>query len=255
LPILTTAILGCNLILREPKATITVRSLDALALKCELQVFVALIERGPDAQNELFDLIFRHCLSAGIRLAPPAGSAAILSEREPPLELGDIPRRILERLPLFRPMSNTERDVLAPKMQRRTYKAHDIVVEQGIVASSLVILTSGVLVAMKQHEGGDVEVLRFAPGDCFCQASVLTGAPTTFKIVALTPATVYEIFGADLAPILRARPAIAVELGQIMARRNKAGETLLTELDDADKHAGHLATRLTDRIKLLFGLS
>jgi CRP-like cAMP-binding protein len=98
-------------------------------------------------------------------------------------------------------------------------------------------------------------VLRFVPGDCFCQASVLTGATTTFKIVALTPVTVYEICGTDLAPILKARPAIAVELGQLMARRIKAGETLFSDLDEADKHAGHLATRLADRIKLLFGLS
>jgi signal-transduction protein with cAMP-binding, CBS, and nucleotidyltransferase domain len=56
---------------------------------------------------------------------------------------------MLERLPIFKPMSNTERDVLAPKMKCRNYKAGDIVVEQGVVASSLVILISGVLAAMK----------------------------------------------------------------------------------------------------------
>ncbi len=248
-----TALLGCNLILRLPKAIITVGSLDAVALECEVQVFVASIDQASEARNEVFDLLFRNCASAGIRLASPAGGA-ILPPGGPPQDPGDIPRRILERLPIFTTLSGDERDLLAPKMLRRTYKAGDTVVEQGVVAPSLAILTSGVLVAVKEHGGHEIEVLRFAPGACFDLTSVLTGAVTTCKVVALTPAAVYEIPLADLAPILKARPSLAADLGQIMARLNAAGIARLSEIDGADKHADHLATRLADRVKLLFGL-
>jgi small-conductance mechanosensitive channel/CRP-like cAMP-binding protein len=252
--VLMTALLGCSRILRTPPATVTVRSLDALALECELQVFVALIEQAPDAQNEVFDLVFRHCVSAGIRLAPPSGSAVALPTREPPVLLADVPGRLLERLSIFRPLSIEERKSLAPRMTRRTYKPGDTLVEQGVVADALVILTSGVLVALRQHDGVDVEVLRLAPGDCFCEASVLTGATTTFKVVALTRVTVYQIFKADLMPILKARPAIAADLGLIMARREVAGKMRLEALEDSDKHPDHLATRLAERMKLMFNL-
>ena len=71
---LQAALLSCNRILRTPAPTVAVRSLDAVAIEYEIQFFVSTIEQGPDAQTELFDLVFRHCASAGIRLAPPSGS-------------------------------------------------------------------------------------------------------------------------------------------------------------------------------------
>lgn len=83
---------------------------------------------------------------------------------------------------------------------------------------------------------------------------MLTGAKTVFKVEALTRAVVYEIAKDDLAPILKARPAIAVELGQVLAMREAAGKDRLSELDELDPQADHLATRLGDRVKALFGL-
>ena len=70
---LQAALLSCNRILRTPAPTVVVRSLDAVAMEYEIQFFVSNVEQGPDAQTELFDLVFRHCASAGIRLAPPSG--------------------------------------------------------------------------------------------------------------------------------------------------------------------------------------
>ena len=252
--ILETAMLGCTRILRTPPATVMVRSLDAMALECELTFFVAQIEQGPAAQSEVFDRVYRHCLAAGIRLAPPAQSPSMLAPRGPPQQPADGPKRLLERLPLFLPLSNEERLVLAPKMKRRTYKAGDVLAEQGVVTAALFILGSGVLVALQRHEGWDVEIMRYAPGDCFGQTSVLTGAATVFKVEALTRAVVYEIAKEDLAPILKARPAIAAELGQIMAIRQAAGEDRLSELDDLDPQPDHLAARLGERVRALFGL-
>jgi small-conductance mechanosensitive channel/CRP-like cAMP-binding protein len=253
--VLETAMLSCTRIARTPRATVMVRSLDAVALECELTFFVGLIEQGPAAQNEVFDRVYRHCASAGIRLAPPADSALILPPRGPPLAPADVPRRLLERLPIFLPLSNDERLLLAPKMKRRTYKAGDVLVEQGVVTSALYILGSGVLVALQRHDGIDAEILRYAPGDCFGQASVLTGAITVFKVEALTRAVVYEIAKDDLAPILKARPAIAAELGQIMAIRQAASKDRLSELDGLDSQSEHLAARLGDRVRALFGLA
>jgi CRP-like cAMP-binding protein len=118
----------------------------------------------------------------------------------------------------------------------------------------LLILTSGVPAALQLHDGSETEVLRLASGDCLGQASVLTGAPATFKVTALTKAVIYEIAKADLTPILKARPAIAMELGQILAMREAAGRSRADAISEADKHGPNLAARLTDRMKILFGL-
>ena len=252
--VLETALLNCTRILRTPPAIVMIRSLDAVALKCELLVFVAAIEQAPAARNEVFDRVYRHCASTGIRLAPPADSGLTLPPRSPSHEPNDAPRRLLEHLPIFLPLSADERLLLAPKMRRRTYKAGEVVIEQGVVTSALFILGSGVLAASQDHDGVDAEILRYAPGDCFGQASVLTGAITVFKVKAVTRAVVYEIGKEDLTPILRARPAIAAELGQIMASRQAAGKDRLSELDGLDPHGEHLAIRLGDRMRALFGL-
>ena len=253
--VLETAMLSCTRIVRAPRATVMVRGLDAAALECELRFFVSAVELGPAAQNEVFDRVFRHCAAAGLRLAPPPESGMVLPPRGPPQSPADIPRRLLERLPIFLPLSDDERLLLAPKMKRRTYKAGDILVEQGVVTSALFILGSGVLAGLQHHGGEDVEVLRYAPGDCFGQASLLTGAITIFKVKALTRAVVYEIAKDDLAPILKARPAIASELGQIIAMREAAGRDRLSEFDESNAHADRLGVRLGDRMKALFGLS
>jgi hypothetical protein len=252
---LETAMLSCTKILREPPATVTIQSLDAAALQCELEFFVLLIEAGPAAQNEVFDRVFRHCMAAGIRLAPPAGSPFSLPPRGAARDLADMPRLMLDRLPLFATLAEDERLALAPKMTRRIYRAGDVLLEQGQVSPALYILHSGVLIVLQHQDKNDAEVFRLAPGDCFGQASVLTGAANAFKVTALTKVAVYEILKEDLAPLLKKRPAIAAELSQIIARRDAVGKMQLHELSERDARSDNLAGRLADRMKLLFGLN
>jgi small-conductance mechanosensitive channel/CRP-like cAMP-binding protein len=253
--VLETALLNCNRILRTPPPTVTVRLLDAGAMECEVQFFVPSIDQGPLAQNELFDLIFRHCASAGIRLAPPPGSPFALPPKEIPQGSADISRRLLDRVPIFAALSDDERIALAPKMNRRTYRAGEVLVEQGVVARALFILNSGVLVALQGKGATENEVMRLAPGDCFGQAGVLTGAPAIFKIKALTRTIVYEIAKDDLAPILKERPAIAAELGQILIRREAVGKLRLEGLFPPGKQADTLAARIARQVKGLLGLN
>jgi small-conductance mechanosensitive channel/CRP-like cAMP-binding protein len=253
--VLETAMLSCNLMLHAPRAYVTVKSLDALALECELFFFITPMERAPDAQNEVFDRVYRHCASAGIRLAPPRESSLLLPPQPRSQDPTGAPARLLARLPIFAPLSDDERLLLAPKMKRCTFKAADIIVEQGVAAGALFILGSGVLAGIRHAGSRDDEVLRYAPGDCFGQASVLTGAVTSFRVQALTPAVVYEITKADISPILKARPSIAAELAQIMSRRQADWNDRLSRLNPPPPHADNLAARLAIRIRALFALS
>jgi small-conductance mechanosensitive channel/CRP-like cAMP-binding protein len=254
--VLETALLSCNRILRTPEPTVTVRALDAGSLECELQVFVPAIEKSSEAQNELFDLVYRHCGSAGIRLALPPGSSFTHPVHAVRREPGDAARRLLDHLAIFAPLTDEERTALAPKMRRRAYKAGDVLIEPGTVTEGLFILTSGALVARVESDAGDREVVRLSPGDCFGAAGVLTGAPTRLKVTALTKAVVYDIAKDDLAPILKERPTVAAELGQVLARRQAIGKARLEHRMDHEEQPGEtFAGRLAERMKELFGRS
>ena len=76
-----------------------------------------------------------------------------------------------------------------------------------------------------------------------------------FTIKALTKATVYEISRVDLAPILEKRPAIAAELGEILAHRQAIGKARLEEFTERSNPDESLATRFGQRVKDLFGLA
>ena len=159
---LQAALLSCNRILRTPAPTVAIQSLDAVAMAYGIQFFVSNIEQGLEAQTELFDLVFRHCASAGIRLAPPSGSPGPLAPRVARPDAADMPRCLLDHLAIFAPLSEDERVHLAPKMKRRTHKAGDVLVKQGSVAQALFILSSGVLVAIQNAGAGEEEAMRFA---------------------------------------------------------------------------------------------
>jgi len=252
---LESALLSCNSILRKPAPNVAMRTLDAVAMGYDVQFFVSSYEQGPDAQNELFDLVFRHCASAGIRLAPPSGTLAPLAlrGREPTPE--DMPRRLLDHLPIFAPLSEEERIALVPKMKRRTHRVGDVLVQQGSVARALSILSAGVLIAVQKNGAVEEEALRLAPGDSFGEAGVLAGAATMFKIKALTKAIVYEIAKEDLAPIIEQRPALAAALGEVLARRQAVGKARLEDFADRNKPDNNLASRLSQRVKDLFGVA
>jgi len=252
---LESALLSCNAILRTPAPNVAMQSLDASAMGYDVQFFVSSNEQGPEAQNELFDLVFRHCASAGIRFAPPNGSQAPLAPRARESSLEEMPRRLLDHLPIFAPLSEAERIALVPKMKRRTHRVGDTLVQQGSVAKSLSILSSGVLSAVQMNGEAEEEALRLAPGDSFGEAGVLAGAATMFKIKALSKATVYEIDKQDLAPIIKQRPALAAALGEVLARRQAVGKAHLEDFEDRNKPDENLASRFGQRVKDLFGVA
>jgi small-conductance mechanosensitive channel len=102
---LESALPSCNSILRQPAHSVCIQTLDAAAVGYDLQFFVSSHDQGPEAQTELFDLVFRHCASAGIRLALPSGSLAPLAPRVREFAAEDMPRRLLDHLPIFAPLS------------------------------------------------------------------------------------------------------------------------------------------------------
>jgi CRP-like cAMP-binding protein len=83
----------------------------------------------------------------------------------------------------------------------------------------------------------------------FGEIGLLTGASSGASVTALAPSTVYELAQIDLAPILEARPQIA------LAQQQAAGRALTTAELDKTEGTRRLSTWFSERISKLLELS
>ena len=253
---------GCNLlkevllsstqILHTPKPTVTVKDLSAEMIDFEISYSVADVSAVDEAQNELYDRVYRAAAAAGAKLSPrlaglPTGPALEDKERS------GIPERLLAGISLFSTLTAPEKATLASQMQRKDYKPGEVIVKSGTILQALCIVSDGVLVGATEEDGRQIEVGRLAPGDYFGERALLTGEPLNGEVTALTRAVIYEISKDALSPLLKARPNMADELSETLANLQLAHRTALHHHDHKERTEG-LADRVATSIRRLFSL-
>jgi small-conductance mechanosensitive channel len=222
--ILEHAILSCRLIVSAPAPSVTIKAINASFTEFEITFFVEDLGSSTRAQNQLFDLIFRHLAVAGIDLAAdqsqPVGVVGDLAQRKSTTGT----ERLLELVAIFASLTSEQRKVLAAKLKPKSYDEGEILVEPGTMLHSLFIVGSGVVSFTREESEGEIELLRIGPGDHFGEIGMLTGAPATARIKALVPTTVYELAKDDLSPIVESQPEVSQGLCRALAQRQAAGQ-------------------------------
>jgi len=244
--ILELALLNSRKILTVPQPTVRVVSVDAAHTAFELTFFVGDLDLATAAQNELFDLIFRHVAAAGAVLGSPFEDSPKI-ERTPP-------ERTLDLVAIFASLTPQERTALAGKLKRVSYELGETVLEPGVVLQSLFIVGSGVLSVKRNDGGGDSELLRLGPADHFGERGLLTKTSGGVKITALAPSIIYELAKNDLAPVLEARPPIAQELSHALAQRQSADRAVVTDKFGKSEPTKRLSAWFSERMHELFEL-
>ena len=253
--ILQHAILNCRPIVATPVPAVTVKSINATYTEFEITFFVEDLASATRAQNQLFDLIFRHLAVAGIDLATAGNQPDQAIEEHASRKSKTGPERLLDLVAIFASLTTEERKAIAAKLKPKSYDQDETLVEPGTVLQSLFVVGTGVLSFTQEGSLGEIELLRIGPGDHFGEIGMLTGAPATAKISALMPATVYELAKDDLSPLLEARPEVAQELCRALARRQAAGQLVAsTELAEAVPANG-LTTWFSARLHRLYDLA
>jgi small-conductance mechanosensitive channel/CRP-like cAMP-binding protein len=253
--ILQHAILNCRLIVATPAPAVTVKSINGTYTEFEITFFVEELASATRAQNQLFDLIFRHLAVAGIDLATAGNQPELAVEDQASRKSQTGPERLLELVAIFASLTTEERKAIAAKLKPKSYDQDETLVEPGTVLQSLFIVGAGVLSFTQEGSLGEIEILRIGPGDHFGEIGMLTGAPATAKISALMPAAVYELAKDDLSPLLEARPDVAQELCRALARRQAAGQLVAsTELAEAVPATG-LTTWFAARLHRLYDMA
>ena len=251
--LLKEVLLGSTHILRTPEPSVTIKDLSAEMIDFELSFTVADVGAVDQAQNELFDRVYRAAAAAGAKFSPRLSGSPRMTAPENKGEPG-VPERLLEGISLFSTLTAEEKAALASKMQRKDFKAGEVIVKKGTILQALCIVSYGVLVGSAEENGRKFEVTRLAPGDYFGELGLLTGEPLNGELTALTRVTIYEISKDALSPLLKARPNMTEELSEILASRRLANRTLLDFHGHNEQHEDGLAERVAANIRRLFSL-
>ena len=162
------------------------------------------------------------------------------------------PRNLLARVPIFAGFSIAELGSLADQVTEITPAAGIEVVRQGDPGDSLFIVGEGVVSVLVQFPDKPVlEVARLGPGDYFGEMALLTGDKRTATVRATTPARLFEVTKAVLAPVVAQRRELVDTIAGMVELRMRANSDAKARSDaEAAAARNTMAARIS---AFLFG--
>lgn len=255
--ILLAAVLATRGLVEGAPHSVRIKDFSERGVIYELRFFIQSYADRANMRHEVARHALHHLQQAGIPI--PYGQQEVFLSRERPRrrETRLSARRLLSRIPWLDPLNDDELDKLASDANELEFKPGAVVMSEGEQGTSLLVVVEGTLEASTQSgTEREEKVGTVKPGQALGEMSFLTGEPRAATVTALTHAFVLELRREAFEPILRARPAIAEQLGQTMAKRViKTQEAIQTAsesgADDLMTRAGQIARSISS----LFGLS
>ncbi|MGO7164947.1 cyclic nucleotide-binding domain-containing protein, partial [Rhizobium johnstonii] len=205
-----------------PSPSVSILGLSRDCVEVELSFRVPTVLSVAKARNEIFDLVYRHTMAAGLPLAsdPPG------EQQERSAGATNIVRRLVDMAPIFANLSDDEKNALVAAAERLVLKQGAVIAKKDTATTSLMILARGVAIVEEDTEESKIEFARLAPGDLLGERGVLLGGLEVADTKCLTDVVLYQIGKAKIAELLRERPAIAEDLAALLSVRTKAEEAI-----------------------------
>ena len=229
------AVHGCPLALMVPIPAIVVRAVSLDAIAIDITFFTSEFSESPDAQNQVYEKIYRRLGVAGIGLGSsttawrPDGLVSVTAG------LGEV-ERLLAYTPMFSKLSPEERGAIAGSMSREAFEAGKTVMQAGIKSDAMYVIASGVLSCTGEVAGRKLEITRMTAADHFGAEGLIGERLTGVEVAALTPSVLYRLARADLMHIVAASPGFAAGLNRELAARRLISEAAM-ELPDVEDHS------------------
>lgn len=196
-----------------------------------------------------------------VPLSIPAKAVFVTSdteERRTEKRNRDLEDRVswLRRIDLFGSLSVDEAGRLAAGLNAIPFAPGEVLTRQGAEAHWLYIVLSGTVAVRVQHEDMEREVAQLGPGQFFGEMALLTGALRTATVVAVDEVKCYRLGKDDFKQLVQARPEIAEEVANILARRQTELAAARDDLDAEARqnHERATATDLLQKMRNFFGL-
>jgi small-conductance mechanosensitive channel len=131
----------------------------------------------------------------------------------------------LANIDLFRDLSDAERSELAGGLTLAPFARGEVLTRAGAEGHHLYVITSG-SVSVRADDGvTQVELARLHAGEFFGEMSLLTGAPRSATIVALTDVDCYRLDAEVFQRLLAGRADLAEKLAKALRERRTALES------------------------------
>jgi CRP-like cAMP-binding protein len=141
--------------------------------------------------------------------------------------------RALRGVEILHSLDENETRQLASRMQKASFAAGEVILNQGDHGDSLYILTRGrVRILLTNESGMSEQVATLAPGDFFGEMSLLTGEKRTATALALEDVDCYCLAKPDMQALLAERPSLADEISAVLGRREMGLAAVRGKLDE-----------------------
>ncbi|MDK2124424.1 mechanosensitive ion channel family protein [Parachitinimonas caeni] len=167
----------------------------------------------------------------------------------------DLQARIkaLSEMDLLAAASEAERTKIAEQLNFAPFETGDIITRQGAIAHWLYILTVGEVEVWKDFGTADAQMLgRLTASSFFGEMGLMTGAPRSATVVAVSYCECYKLDKAVFQQALHQRPELAEAISQVLATRLEANRNKVNNSSVAPITPHH--TELLARMKHFFGL-
>jgi CRP/FNR family cyclic AMP-dependent transcriptional regulator len=139
---------------------------------------------------------------------------------------------LLRNVPLFAPLSEEQREIVARRLQRRSAQRGEAIIEAGELTGSLHIILSGrAQVVISDNKGHRVILALLRSGDYFGEMGLLDDRPRSATVVAREASEILTLGKEDFAHCLKENFELAMTVARGLAKR----------LREADNRIGSLA--------------
>jgi small-conductance mechanosensitive channel len=212
------ALQGCRELLAKPKGSAVVKKSGLRSVEYEVTGFVSSRDRREAVRNQLYDLIYRQ-LNASDSLRESQEQSRSASRQ----------MAALNGVSVLRMLSHEDRAVIEQHMRLSSFPVGSVILPQGKVPESLLIIESGVVsVDIERHEGW-CEVGRMGPGELMGESGIIDQSPTVVRCTARTDCLVYHIDRVDLEPWLAEHGELQGALAGLARFRAQARASMLLQ--------------------------
>lgn len=129
--------------------------------------------------------------------------------------------------PLFRPFSPDERRSLMEMFKSKNFSEGDVLLAEGKKGTGLFILLYGAMEVSKDNDGDKIVLATLGPGDMFGEMSLLTGAPTSATVKAISDCFVLRLSKKKFDEIIMTHPQILELVAMVSDERASINDALL----------------------------
>ena len=252
--LLLTAVKGVPLVLAKPAPDVRIESYGDRGLRYLVRYWVADYSSDVECRDTVAAAIHHHLRLAGIGIPHGRQDITVMRARDAQRPRFDR-TAVLGRVPLLDPLAERDLARLAESGKIVRLPAGAELVREGEPGASLFVLVEGLLRVCRGPENTLLDTLR--PGDVVGERSLLTGAPRSATVSAVTDVTLFEIASEHLRPILQRTPELAEGLGIVLAERERHNKEMIERFGKTSNTVvpADAPQSLVDKIRVFFGIA